>query len=445
DHITSAEKYLQRVFFLETHPPMGKFLLALGEWLLRPNQGIDKRFLTRVDFLEHDVPEGFSFVGYRLVPAVLAFLNAPLLFLAFHKLSRHALLAAGFTVPYVFDNALVVHSRGAMLDGIQIFFVLLAILCFLAALFRHRFDRRYLALAAAFGFFVGMAAMTKPNGLVVILLGLILAMKLRHWRKTVQAASACCAAFVVPVVLGWYLHFCLGTHFASSNRYHLSPRSVMIVESGQAGRLAHFPRLFWEANRYIWLDNKGVPELDECDEEENGSWWYLWPVGGRSINYRWFTPDGVHFQYLYLQCNPAVWFLVLASVVLATGFVLARIFGEHRFSSPERGLLMVGFLMLYVCYMAAMAWIEQEQVLYLYHYLLPLVFGFFLFALCTLEVRRFFHWPVGRKARAGFLLVSVILIIATFFWYAPLTYYRPLAAGQLRARALLDVWHLHQP
>jgi dolichyl-phosphate-mannose--protein O-mannosyl transferase len=30
-HIASAEKYIQGVFFMEPHPPLGKLLIAAGE------------------------------------------------------------------------------------------------------------------------------------------------------------------------------------------------------------------------------------------------------------------------------------------------------------------------------------------------------------------------------------------------------------------------------
>src|SRR4051794_39635298 len=38
-HIPSAAKYLQGVFFMEPHPPLGKMLIAWGEKLLDANRG----------------------------------------------------------------------------------------------------------------------------------------------------------------------------------------------------------------------------------------------------------------------------------------------------------------------------------------------------------------------------------------------------------------------
>lgn len=441
-HLTSAEKYLRGVFFLETHPPVGKFFLALGESIFQPNEGIDKTFLTLTDKLEDDVPPGFSFFGYRFFPALFAFLNAPLFFLAFYMLSRSVAMSVLFTVPYIFDNALVVHFRGAMLDGIQVFFVLLAVLCFLIAFYRKQFDWKYVALAALFGIFVGLAAMTKENGLIVLVLGCVIAVKLRNSKKIAAAAAVCLAGFAVPVFFGWCIHFNLGTHFATDDHYDMSPAAAAIVNRGEAGRLSNFWSLFYEANKYIWFDNKGVPELDEFDEDENGSWWYTWPVGGRSINYRWMTQDRKVYHYLYLQSNPVVWFSVLIAVALSGSMFLMRTFGEHTFSSPDRALLLGGFLALYILYMAAMAWIMREQVMYLYHYFLALIFGFFLFALCTLEVRKFLHWRIGFKTKTALLVVLSALIITSFVYFSPLTYYGPVTNQDVQSRAWLRIWHL---
>ena len=118
-HIASAQKYLTGTFFMEPHPPLGKLLIALGEKMLDRNAE-DNQFIT-TDYAK-DPPPGFDFTGYRLFPVLLAWLTAPLLFMSILVLSRHWLWSVLLTFPYVFDTALIVHSRGAMLDGIMLFF-----------------------------------------------------------------------------------------------------------------------------------------------------------------------------------------------------------------------------------------------------------------------------------------------------------------------------------
>src|SRR3989339_2026526 len=53
-HIASAQKYLTGVMFMETHPPLGKFFVALGEYLIHPNSNIAPMELfkfTQTDYI----------------------------------------------------------------------------------------------------------------------------------------------------------------------------------------------------------------------------------------------------------------------------------------------------------------------------------------------------------------------------------------------------------
>src|SRR5437879_5125374 len=128
-HIASAYKYLHQVMFMEPHPPLGKLLIALGEYLFHPNMHINITSFLTTDAIG-TAPAGFSFVGVRFFPALLATLSADLFFFILYTLSKNLFLSFLFSSLYLFDNALIVHSRGAMLEGIQIFFVLAALLYF---------------------------------------------------------------------------------------------------------------------------------------------------------------------------------------------------------------------------------------------------------------------------------------------------------------------------
>ena len=77
---------------------------------------------------------------------------------------------------------------------------------------------------------VGMAAMTKANGMILCVLGVATALKLWNVRQIVATTAAFAAGFVVPVLLGWYLHFNLGLRFATDDHYDMSPAAAAIVE-----------------------------------------------------------------------------------------------------------------------------------------------------------------------------------------------------------------------
>ncbi len=48
-HIASAQKYIDGVAYMETHPPLGKLLIALGEVIKHPNDAIDKSPFLKTD------------------------------------------------------------------------------------------------------------------------------------------------------------------------------------------------------------------------------------------------------------------------------------------------------------------------------------------------------------------------------------------------------------
>ena len=127
-HVTHAQKYLNGIFHMHEHPPLGKLLIALGEKIFDANQ-IDNQF-TGTDYTAA-LPAEFSFTGYRFFSALLSWFTAPVFFLILLVVTRHPLWSALLSSFYVFDNALIVHGRGAMLDGPLIFFVSTSILAFL--------------------------------------------------------------------------------------------------------------------------------------------------------------------------------------------------------------------------------------------------------------------------------------------------------------------------
>lgn len=117
--------YMQRIFFFDIHPPLGKLLLALA--------GRYAGFEGEVKFerIGAEFPPNVPLELLRLVPAVLGSLCVPIIYqiaVELH-LSRWAALVAGVFV--LLDNALLVQSRFMLMEGMLIFFSLLAIMGFL--------------------------------------------------------------------------------------------------------------------------------------------------------------------------------------------------------------------------------------------------------------------------------------------------------------------------
>ena len=121
--------------------------------------------------------------------------------------------------------------------------------------------------------------------------------------------------------------------------------------------------------------NKGVPRLDVCKPDENGSYPLAWLVGDKSINYRW-EKSGEGVRYMYLQVNPITWFFGLAGIILSLILIIGRIVFKTPVKNKNLFYLITAFATLYIIYMAIM--LRIERVMYLYHYFIPLIFSFIL-------------------------------------------------------------------
>ncbi len=458
-HIASAQKYLHGVFFMEQHPPLGKLLVAAGEKLLHPNEKSDQFLNTDYG---RNFPDTFSFAGYRFFPALLAWLAAPLLFFIFLLVTRHALFSTLLSFLYIFDNALLVHLRGAMLEGPLVFFSLLTILCFLLLLERRpdaakpsKGKRMTAAISILFGAAFALVATTKVVGLVFILLVPVwlwawrplrtqeLAQRSATWKRMSKGLGLFLLGFVVVYAGVWEIHFARGKRIVSelpdNGYYQSSDTAKWYLDNGKAGSLFAFPAMLADAWHFVSHYNAGTPRLDLCKADENGSPWYMWPLGGRSINYRWETPDSKEYRYLYLQSNPVVWLASFFAVLIGAALLLCSVVLDLKKPLRNRFHLTV-FLGLYVAYMIAISRITR--VLYLYHYFIPLLFSFIILGLVVMEIQQIAGWKLTEHRKTIALLVFAGLIFASFEFYRPFTYYEPLTDAQFARRNILSVWDL---
>lgn len=440
-HIASAQKYLNGVFFMEPHPPLGKLLIAAGEGLLQRNDRNDQFIDT--DYATNP-PEGFDFTGYRLFPVLFAWLTAGVLYAIFFALCKNATWSLLLSLPYSLDNALIVHSRSAMLDSILLFFAMATMLAFFI-LVRPRPNANVIHASLLFGFAFGCALTTKAFALVfVLLVPLILWTMRSDHQKILRFAAASGGAFLLAFVGVWYAHFALiggvEPRLPDDGYYQSSESARAYIDAGATASPAAFPVLLGDAMRFVSHYQAGVPKLDLAKDDENGSPWFLWPIGARTINYRWETPDGYSYRYLYLVPNPATWLIALASVLIGTVLFLAPYIAPDAGKSRwhfELGTL----LMLYVCYMAAVSRIDR--VMYLYHYFLPLLFSFIILGIVLLSINKIGRWSLSEPHRSMALLGVVVLAFLGFQTYRQFTYYEPLTDDQVTGRAIFKLWDLH--
>ncbi|XP_052789205.1 protein O-mannosyltransferase 1-like [Mya arenaria] len=127
--------YLRRIFFFDTHPPLGKMILAFagGYMGFEGDIGFDR--------IGAGFPPDYPVREVRLVPAVCGSMVVPLVYQIAVELglSRWAALLAGSFI--LLDNALLVQSRFMLMEGMLLCFMCIALLGFLK--FRNLAHREF--------------------------------------------------------------------------------------------------------------------------------------------------------------------------------------------------------------------------------------------------------------------------------------------------------------
>ncbi len=449
-HVASAQKYLNGVYFMEPHPPLGKLLIAAGEAIFDANE-VDDSFIG-TDYAK-ELPADFSFKGYRFFPVMLAWLIAPLLYIVFLYITRKPLWAFLLSFLYVFDNALITHNRAVMLDSTMLFFCVGLIALYLTLLEKRKTKNLFPILSLGMGVCFACAVTTKALSLIMILLFPLAILHLRtdatgpftlkyknfDWTKIVQFVALSLAGFLVTYAAVWHTHFVLGKQIIDSlpddGYYQASEEHKALLDAGQV----NFPLMLKDHLHFLSHYSKGVPKLNLCKADENGSPFFFWPLGARSINYRWETPDGSTYLYITLQSNPAAWGLALLGIFLAGALLLGSwlVPGAKRLVYRDQILIWLGFWM---SYMIAVS--QIDRVMYLYHYFIPLLFSFVLFGYVFMEIKQIGVLKLTDEKKSWILLVFGALIFCTFHFFRPLTYYEPIGDAAFKKRVWFPLWEL---
>lgn len=450
-HIASAQKYLTRVMFMEPHPPLGKLFTALGEYLIHPNDKIAPVELfkfTQTDYVS-SFPDGYSFAGVRFFSALFAWFSALIFFYILYLVSKNPHISFLFSSLYIFENAMITHSRAAMLEGSHIFFILLAIFYFVYLI--QKTQRKNLLNYFIFGLLTGLTISIKATGAITVFLFPFLFIfdqreKLKNWtasklflfKKIVLTGLFFTLGAVLMFCLVWYVHFSLGRVVANDKYYKASDEYKKIMTDDLVSDPKYFMTMLKDNLAYMANYNKGVPKLDVCKPDENGSHPLLWPFGGKTINYRWEKSDsGV--KYIYLQSNPTIWLIGLTGIILSLVLIIGKFVFNNAIKNKKLFYLICVFSTLYVIYMAMM--LRIERVMYLYHYFIPLIFSSIL---AFLVFNYIFEEKIADKLKIIYfgLVIAVMIIIGTYKFFSPLSYYQPLTTEQFEKRMWFDFWKL---
>ena len=437
-HVASAYKYLNGVMFMETHPPLGKLFIALGEWMLHPNTTLNTHYFLTTDYIK-TFPRHFLFDGVRLFPTLFGVFGSVLFFYILYQISKNSDISFLFTSLYLFENGFILQSRAAMLESSQIFFLFFAIYYFLKLLDRENINWKNYLL---FGLLVGFSVSIKLNSLILIILFPFLFFRYSYPNtlKLVKEFILNGISFVVGISIIWiavfYIHFSLGTKVYK--KYSASQEYLTIIKNHSEKNPLNFYIMMRDNIKYMANYNKKVPKYNPCKKGENGSLASTWPFMNKTINYRW-KKSNHKVSYLYLVGNPLVWFSVVFAIILSTAMVISYFVFKMPITNRRYFYIISAFLSMYWAYMFVM--FNIPRVMYLYHYFIPLFFGtFILFTLYNYIFEK--ELETNDRVLKIATILYIFEIIYLFWYFRVFDYFIPLTTQEFMQRVWFDFWKL---
>ncbi|MEV6200971.1 phospholipid carrier-dependent glycosyltransferase [Streptomyces sp. NPDC051771] len=429
------------------HPPMGKWVIGLGERLF-----------------------GFEPFGWRFMVALLGTLSVLMVCRIGRRLFRSTFLGCLAGLLLAVDGLHFVMSRTALLDQVLMFFVLASFCCLVVD--RDR-SRKRLAAALpedeegvlrpdaeiaetlrlgwrpwrlAAGVMLGLAGATKWNGLVFLAaFGLMTVLWDVGARRTAGAVRPYVAvlkrdvlpAFVstVPVAFAAYLATWSGWLVSDKGYFRNWAAEQDAVDPGFWSWLPQWWRSLWHYESAVW---KFHVELTSPHTYESNPW--SWLVAGRPVSYFYESPaPGTGgcpasakekcAQEILALGTPLLWWAGCAALL----YVLWRWLFRRDWRA---GAILCAFAAGWL------PWLRYQERTIFYFYAVILV------PFLCLAVAMMIGAIIGpkgsteRRRTIGAVVAGclVLLIVWNFIYFWPIYTATPIPMDQWRARMWLDTW-----
>ncbi|MFC7306162.1 dolichyl-phosphate-mannose--protein mannosyltransferase [Streptomyces monticola] len=427
------------------HPPIGKWVIALGEWM-----------------------HGLTPFGWRFMTAVLGTLSVLMLCRIGRRLFRSTFLGCLAGGLLAVDGLHFVMSRTALLDLVLMFFVLAAFGCLVVD--RDKSRARLLARLPvdedgvvrpdsevaertrlgwrpwriAAGVCLGLAFATKWNGLYILAAFALMSVLWDVGARRVAGAGRpylavlkrdIVPAFVstVPVAIGTYLLSWTGW-IVTDNGYFRNWAST----EGKGGNWTFLPdwvRSLWHYEYEVYQFHIGLTSGHTYDSNP-----WSWLVLGRPVSYYYESPapgkDGCPTDAAG-KCAAEVLALGTPLLWWAACFAVAYVLWRWLFRRDWRaGAILCGIAAGYLPW-----FMYQERTIF---YFYAVVFVPFLCLAVAMMIGAILGPPgsserrrVGGAVAAG---VLVLLIIWNFIYFWPIYTGTPIPVDSWRARMWFDTW-----
>eukprot|EP01134_Creolimax_fragrantissima_P007017 CFRG7017T1 len=469
-----ALNYVNREYFFDIHPPLGKFILAVPTYLT----GFDTQF--KADEIGREY-EDRPFIPIRSTHAFFSAMTVPLPFLTLRAIgaNRTTSVLAGCMV--LFDGCLITNGRSIFMDSFLWFFLALSI--FASVQFwnvsQRIFAKRgnpgvsWYFWCLLTGFALGCTLSVKWTGLGVVgVIGLrqlftfcdhvvgyykaeantARAQQLRRGALFHLLAGIMMLVVLVTIyVTVFAFHFILCNHTGPGDAWHAGDTPYMQTLIGTNEHIEMDPMFVqnqpsvlqkvWRIHKVMFDANRGI--------EQDHPWsskWYTWPFMIKGLMF-WVEDN----HMVYQLGNPFVWWGTTVLVILA---LLYAIFNTSFYSPEapvskkkqsqyherlpyvERAKYEITWLLCgYACNL--LPYVGVARACWLYHYVPALFFGELAGCLWLDQLLR----RAGKSTRL--ITIAIALVLAFYGWWRfhQIIYCQRYTNDELENLRWLDTWN----
>lgn len=437
-----AKAYLLGMPEFDAHPPLGKYLIALGIWISTHLSSFSSWFASSWPATDVAAVSSLSPIHYRWMNALVGSC-IPLVVMAIaHSLSMQASDAKEIQAPnasrpneaklysskrwtfvllssvfVAIDGLFVVESRYGLLNVYLVFWGLLSHWLWLQSRFfsdqKNIIKARLLRILA--GIALGAAVATKWNGL-----GYALSLWVwESWRPKKETQGE--------------------TKGTGTNRSFFQWKYILygLFIPGIVYGLTWWPHLWLTGERFVDVHATLLNFHIQLGGEGHSacSRWYTWPLLIKPFPY-WYEEAGASVHTVNNMGNPLLWWLSSAAMMLLVIEGIGRLKDKWLLRRAEAFRMTDLSLYLVIGYVSNwLPWVLISRCTYIYLYMPAAVFSFMVSAWLLSE---WLHSPV-RKVRAIGWIVLGAIALAAWFWL-PLALGSPLSPEGLRMRWWLRSW-----
>lgn len=435
--------YFTHEYFFDIHPPLGKLIIS--------GMGYLTGFESGFSFAK--IGDEFPDNGYlwlRLLPTIAGVLLPIVIYFLILQLGLSRLAAFSGGILVVLENSLLVQSRFILLDSFLLLFGFLALLYYFK--FKNNYTKykilntKYLFAAGIFG---ALAVSVKWTGVtflaIIIVLEIVEIIRCRFWVRSYLKATI--ARVVIPlIILPFVIYFLIfSSHFlllykSGPGDAFMTPKFRKTLAGSADNTNPNIKPLnifekFIELNKQMYKSNATLTAGHPYSSK-----WYTWPFMVRPIYY-WNTSNGpaslqadkLISSRIYFLGNPVIWWASTAAMLyLLINLLLqiVRLAVTHLWSCDHQRWKSLPTFLVGTYLLNLLPFIGIKRAMFLYHYLVGLIFA--IIALVYLIDKT----PKRKTAFA----VLVAASLATFIFFAPLSYGLPLTEKAYNARVWLKSW-----